>query len=202
MVVRFKAWANFCYLKNEASYKSGQNWPKNNHLATKDLNWRKKREEREGSGKGTSINDVTALGWRGIKDFVTISTKKRDDGGRGCQIISNIAWRHLWTTSKILKRKKSNFALNGFSFDRVRKRGRTTATPSSSTSRASTTSSSRKDRKDSRSHSSTTWYCTQSYCLRVWYSFIFDSFGTSQAVYRNLWYIKSPLWKEICLFLG
>ncbi len=78
-----------------------------------------------------------------------------------------IVWRHLWTTSKTSKRKKSNFALNGFSFDRVRKRGRTTATPSSLTSRASTTSSSRKDRKDSRSHSSTTWYC-----LLVRFSFI------------------------------
>ncbi len=32
--------------------------------------------------------------------------------------------------------------------------------------------------------------------------FIFDSFGASQAAYRNLWYIESPLWKEICLFLG
>ncbi len=40
------------------------------------------------------------------------------------------------------------------------------------------------------------------YCLRVSYSFIFDSFGASQAVYRNLCYIKSLLWKEICLFLG
>jgi hypothetical protein len=30
----------------------------------------------------------------------------------------------------------------------------------------------------------------------------FDSFGASQAVYRNLWYIEAPLWKEICLFLG
>jgi hypothetical protein len=30
--------------------------------------------------------------------------------------------------------------------------------------------------------------------------FIFDSFGASQAIYRNLWYIESPLWKEICLF--
>ncbi len=39
------------------------------------------------------------------------------------------------------------------------------------------------------------------YCLGVWYSFIFDSFGASHAVYRNLWYIKFPLWKEIC-FLG
>ncbi len=30
---------------------------------------------------------------------------------------------------------------------------------------------------------------------------IFDSFGASQAVYTILWYIESPLWKEICLFL-
>ncbi len=40
------------------------------------------------------------------------------------------------------------------------------------------------------------------YCLCVWYTFIFDSFGASQAVYRNLWYIESPLRKEICLLLG
>ena len=41
-----------------------------------------------------------------------------------------------------------------------------------------------------------------SYCLVVRYLFIFDSFGTSQAVCRNLWYIKSPLLKVICLLLG
>jgi hypothetical protein len=29
--------------------------------------------------------------------------------------------------------------------------------------------------------------------------FIFDSFGARQAVYRNLWYIKSPLLNESCL---
>ncbi len=40
------------------------------------------------------------------------------------------------------------------------------------------------------------------YCKLVRYSFIFDSFRASQAVYRNLWYIKSPLWKVICLLLG
>ncbi len=38
------------------------------------------------------------------------------------------------------------------------------------------------------------------YCLRVWYSFIFDSFGASQEVYRNLWYIESSLWKEFFYF--
>jgi hypothetical protein len=39
--------------------------------------------------------------------------------------------------------------------------------------------------------------------LTVRYLFIlFDSFGTNQAVYRNLWYIKSPLWNEICLIFG
>ncbi len=38
----------------------------------------------------------------------------------------------------------------------------------------------------------------KTYCMRIWYSFIFVSFGASQAVYRNLWYIESPLWKEIC----
>jgi hypothetical protein len=32
-------------------------------------------------------------------------------------------------------------------------------------------------------------------CLLVRYSFVFDSFGASQAVYRNMW-------KEICLLLG
>ncbi len=37
---------------------------------------------------------------------------------------------------------------------------------------------------------------------QVWYSFIFDSLGASQAVYRNLWYMKSPLWEKICLFFG
>ncbi len=37
------------------------------------------------------------------------------------------------------------------------------------------------------------------YCLIISYSFKFDSFEASQAVYRNLWYIKSPLWKVICL---
>ncbi len=40
------------------------------------------------------------------------------------------------------------------------------------------------------------------YCLLVWYLIIFDSFGASQAVFRSLCYIKPPLWKEICLFLG
>ncbi len=41
------------------------------------------------------------------------------------------------------------------------------------------------------------------YCLLVRYLFIFDSFGASQAVYRNLWwYIKSPLRKVISLQLG
>jgi hypothetical protein len=34
------------------------------------------------------------------------------------------------------------------------------------------------------------------------YLFIFDSIWTIQAVYRNLWYIKSPLWKVICFLLG
>jgi hypothetical protein len=38
---------------------------------------------------------------------------------------------------------------------------------------------------------------SDSYCLRVWYSFIFDSFGSSQAVYRNLWYIES-LYSVVC----
>ncbi len=42
----------------------------------------------------------------------------------------------------------------------------------------------------------------QRYCLLVRYSFIFDSFGASRAVYRNLWYINSPRWEEICLLLG
>ncbi len=40
------------------------------------------------------------------------------------------------------------------------------------------------------------------YCLLVWYSLIFDSYRTSQVVYRNLWYIKSPMRKAICLLLG
>jgi hypothetical protein len=31
------------------------------------------------------------------------------------------------------------------------------------------------------------------YCLLVRYSFTLDSFEASQAVYRNLWYIESPL---------
>ncbi len=39
-------------------------------------------------------------------------------------------------------------------------------------------------------------------CLLIRYSFIFDSFGASQAVCKNLWYITSPLWKIICLLLG
>ncbi len=30
------------------------------------------------------------------------------------------------------------------------------------------------------------------YCLLVRYLFIFDSFGASQAFYRNLWYLKVP----------
>ncbi len=42
----------------------------------------------------------------------------------------------------------------------------------------------------------------QKYCLRVWYLSIFDSFEASQAVYWNLWFIKSHLWKIICLLYG
>jgi hypothetical protein len=42
---------------------------------------------------GPSINDVTALGGRGIKDFVTTVLKpyylKRDDGGRGVKNYQN-----------------------------------------------------------------------------------------------------------------
>jgi hypothetical protein len=38
--------------------------------------------------------------------------------------------------------------------------------------------------------------------LLLWYSFIFESFGESQAVYKNIWYVKSTLWKVICLLLG
>ncbi len=38
------------------------------------------------------------------------------------------------------------------------------------------------------------------YYLLDWSSFIFDSFGSSQAAYGNLWYIKFPLWKEIFYF--
>ncbi len=40
------------------------------------------------------------------------------------------------------------------------------------------------------------------YCLLVWYSFIFDPFGASQAVHRCLWYIKSPSWMEIWSFFS
>ncbi len=35
--------------------------------------------------------------------------------------------------------------------------------------------------------------------IHVRYLLIFDSFGASEAVYRNLGYIKSPLWKVLCL---
>ncbi len=35
--------------------------------------------------------------------------------------------------------------------------------------------------------------------LPVRYRFIFDCFGASQTVYRNLWCVKSRLLKEICL---
>jgi hypothetical protein len=31
--------------------------------------------------------------------------------------------------------------------------------------------------------------------------FIFSSFGASQAVYRNLWCIESPLWNRASLLL-
>ncbi len=37
------------------------------------------------------------------------------------------------------------------------------------------------------------------YWLLVRYPFLFDSFGASKAVYRSLWYIKSPMCKVICL---
>ncbi len=40
------------------------------------------------------------------------------------------------------------------------------------------------------------------YCLLVRYLFSCDYSGTSQAVFRNIWYIKSTLWKIICLLLG
>ncbi len=40
------------------------------------------------------------------------------------------------------------------------------------------------------------------YCLLVRYSFIFDSFRASQAIYKNLWYVSYPLLKETCLLFG
>jgi hypothetical protein len=47
------------------------------------------------------INDVTALGGGGIKDFVTtvlkLITKKHNDGGGGVESYPKTAWRHLWT---------------------------------------------------------------------------------------------------------
>ncbi len=47
------------------------------------------------SAKGSSINDVTAIGGGGVKDFVTtvlkLSNEKRNDrGGRGCQKNPNL----------------------------------------------------------------------------------------------------------------
>ncbi len=41
-------------------------------------------------------------------------------------------------------------------------------------------------------------YMFEGLCVCVRYWFIFDSFGASQIVYRNLWYVESPLLKIIC----
>ncbi len=61
--------------------------------------------------KGSSINDVTALGGEGINDFVTIElkpcNKTRDDGGRGVknyQILRDVIYgRPLRETKKVEK---------------------------------------------------------------------------------------------------
>ncbi len=44
--------------------------------------------------------------------------------------------------------------------------------------------------------------CVPHSCKTLIFIFIFDFFGASQKLYRNLWYIKSPLWKVISLPLG
>ena len=50
------------------------------------------------------INVFTTLGGRGSQGFcddstkALISSKKRDNGGRGCIKLLKIACRHLWTT--------------------------------------------------------------------------------------------------------
>jgi hypothetical protein len=46
----------------------------------------------------------------------SLVNKKRDDGGRGCQELSKIAWRHLWTTPL---RSQSNYVGLSQSIDKM-----------------------------------------------------------------------------------